>query len=361
MFLKYFVNILVLYFCVSIKSVEHIEKIDDVINVETIVDALNDEKVFDENCINEHEMCNEWALSDECVSNPNFMLSKCKESCKVCESKRCNDLMGSKCNEILETQNCYETGIKDKCRWSCSACFLEQGNKMCIRDKNEKPSAQFNFLDSLFEKFSNKENVKIHNRDPLVVTIDDFASNSDCDNILNTIKTSDWSTSLAGDGKHSARTSSTYWCVSKECKEATKNLRDNIEKYTGFKDEYAEQLQVLRYNNHEFYKSHNDQNSPRASAWGPRIYTILFYLSDVDSGGETKFTDLNITITPKKGRVLMWPSVLNENPNKRDFRTDHESLKVVQGVKYAANYWIHLYKYKKYHYCENKPYLENWY
>ena len=33
--------------------------------------------------------------------------------------------------------------------------------------------------------------------------------------------------------------------------------------------------QVLRYEAGQFYKTHHDQNSPRASAWGPRMFTVF--------------------------------------------------------------------------------------
>ena len=35
---------------------------------------------------------------------------------------------------------------------------------------------------------------------------------------------------------------------------------------------------------------------PRYSAWGPRLYTFFMYLNDVDQGGETRFTKLNLLV-----------------------------------------------------------------
>lgn len=42
------------------------------------------------------------------------------------------------------------------------------------------------------------------------------------------------------------------------------------------------------------------------------------------TGGETHFPRLNITIPAKRGSALIWPSVLDGDPNERDDRTDHE-------------------------------------
>lgn len=49
-------------------------------------------------------------------------------------------------------------------------------------------------------------------------------------------------------------------------------------------------------------------------ACGPRILTFFLYLSDVEEGGETAFPKLNISVRPKKGTALLWPSTLDENP-----------------------------------------------
>ena len=88
---------------------------------------------------------------------------------------------------------------------------------------------------------------------------------------------------------------------------------------------------MLEYQQGQFYKTHHDQNSPRSSAWGPRLYTFFTYLSDDDTGlvgGQTRFPLLNITVTAKKGRALFWTSVMNSAPFERDDRTDHEALPV---------------------------------
>jgi prolyl 4-hydroxylase len=66
------------------------------------------------------------------------------------------------------------------------------------------------------------------------------------------------------------------------------------------------------------------------------------YLSDVDAGGGTDFPDLGITVMPKKGRALLWPSVYDAQPMKDDARTRHQALPVEAGTKFAANGWIHM-------------------
>jgi prolyl 4-hydroxylase len=65
------------------------------------------------------------------------------------------------------------------------------------------------------------------------------------------------------------------------------------------------------------------------------------YLNDVEAGGATDFPHLGITVAPKRGRVLIWPSVLNEDPDTKDPRTDHQALPVEKGIKFGANAWLH--------------------
>ena len=52
-------------------------------------------------------------------------------------------------------------------------------------------------------------------------------------------------------------------------------------------------------------------------------------------------------VKPKKGRALLWPSVLNEDTARMDERTHHEAKPVIEGRKFAANAWIHLYDFAK--------------
>jgi prolyl 4-hydroxylase len=65
------------------------------------------------------------------------------------------------------------------------------------------------------------------------------------------------------------------------------------------------------------------------------MLTLFLYLNDVEEGGETNFPKVDVTVQPKKGSALLWPSVLDEDPEKKDFRTDHEALPVLKGIKYG--------------------------
>ena len=80
---------------------------------------------------------------------------------------------------------------------------------------------------------------------------------------------------------------------------------------------------------------------------GVRILTMYLYLNDVESGGGTNFDKLNLTVMPKRGRALLWPSVFDHDPSQKDHQTTHQALPVGEGaIKYGANAWFHLRDYK---------------
>lgn len=83
-----------------------------------------------------------------------------------------------------------------------------------------------------------------------------------------------------------------------------------------------------------------DQEDETEEIHGNRILTAFIYLNDVEDGGCTAFPELNLTVTPKLGRLVLWPSVLNTEPTEIDWRTVHESLPVVNGTKYGVNIWF---------------------
>ena len=53
-----------------------------------------------------------------------------------------------------------------------------------------------------------------------------------------------------------------------------------------------------------------------------------------------------LIVKPGKGKALLWPSVMDDNLEAQDYRTNHEARAVIKGKKYAANTWIHLYDFE---------------
>ena len=155
--------------------------------------------------------------------------------------------------------------------------------------------------------------------------------------------------SLAGDQLSPVRTSTQYWCDdSSDCTRhpVVLAVTERLMNITRMPVDNAEYFQILRYEPGQFYKVHHDQQSAHWTPQGVRVYTFFVYLSDVEAGGGTKFNDLDLIVTPKLGRAVLWPSVIASDLLTGERNTHHEALPVEKGIKFSANLWIHLYDFK---------------
>lgn len=211
-------------------------------------------------------------------------------------------------------------------------------------------------FESIEKKFSLKYHINILSRDPWIISLDNFVTDVEIRALLGSVEgkwaRSEVVTKDSNGPKISAisenRTSVNAWCKSNcNSKPYVKSIHQKIEDITEIPKNNYEPLQLLKYETGQKYNVHHDllqwQNE---GICGPRILTFFLYLSDVTEGGETHFPSLNITIKPKKGSAVLWPSTYNENLHLMDERTYHEAKAVVKGQKYAANAWIHLYNYE---------------
>ena len=97
-----------------------------------------------------------------------------------------------------------------------------------------------------------------------------------------------------------------------------------------------EPVQFLGYPPGGHYKGHNDGESfnYETRQWEPimpRDVSFLFYLNDQYGGGELEFYDLGLTIKPKKGMMIAFPSY-------KDFA--HKVHPVTWGHRYSLVSWI---------------------
>ena len=190
---------------------------------------------------------------------------------------------------------------------------------------------------------------------PWVITFDQFLTDEECEHLIqlgykNGYKRSEDVGELQFDGsydgvKSHSRTSENAWCSLKNgCRSdpVVVGIMNRMSTVLGIPLENLENLQMLKYEEGQFYGQHHNYNpEQRNRQCGPRILTFFLYLNDVEEGGGTRFPELNppLTISPKRGRALLWPSVLNSNPMNSDLRMDHEALPVITGTKFGTNAW----------------------
>lgn len=105
-----------------------------------------------------------------------------------------------------------------------------------------------------------------------------------------------------------------------------------------FSTAQGEPMQLTRYQVGEFYKQHWDHfnfpNLPQID--NDRVATLIWYLNDGFEGGATHFNHLNITVTPQRGRCLLfyYPDEFSKN------MLMHEGCPVTAGEKTIATIWI---------------------
>ena len=187
---------------------------------------------------------------------------------------------------------------------------------------------------------------------PWVITLEDFLSPEECQRLIAIGEAQGYAVSKTFQEKEvtatQRRTSEGTWCRNECSKDpVARSVMDTIANLTGIPETNQERMQLLRYQVGQYYKTHHDYLvRDKTRRCGVRLITVYLYLNDVEEGGGTDFPHLGITVMPKTGRALIWPSVQDADPNEKDSRTDHQALPVERGLKYGANVWIHMRDYK---------------
>lgn len=88
------------------------------------------------------------------------------------------------------------------------------------------------------------------------------------------------------------------------------------------------ELQIVRYYPGGRYVDHRDSPAPGVT---PRVLSLVGYLNDDFTGGETVFTDPPMVISPLAGAVAVFSPLLL-----------HRAEPVVAGVKYVVTAWYHV-------------------
>jgi prolyl 4-hydroxylase len=278
-------------------------------------------------CRNDDEQCTLWALEGECEKNPSYMHKKCAPACLLCQN-------------------------------------LDLSIRCPPYDSNVTPGVwQPGDLNAMFERLSaepflSQYQVQILSRDPWVITMENVIESDEASRLIELGSEQGFQRST-GVGKarpdgsfeskiSESRTSSNSWCHDGCANDPiAATVIERLSSITQIPKNNSESLQMLKYEVGEYYKSHHDFiEKATKRQQGVRILTMYLYLNDVEAGGGTMFNNLNITVMPKRGRAVLWPSVLNDSPHKKDDRTVHEALPVEAGVKYGTNAWFHQYDYQ---------------
>jgi len=286
--------------------------------------------VVKDNCQNRNELCTFWALIGECEKNPKFMEMECAPSCKTCIKLDFNH----RCPYDPDAPTIWGPGDLNKMFERITTDpYYEQFNPTIL----SQPGTPIG-------KFQDG---------PWVITLGNVLSEEETVKLIELGGVRGYEQSFdvgkkKFDGSYDKhlnkeRTSTNSWCV-EDCyeNETTQAVVQRLENITGIPDTNSEYLQLLQYNVGQKYGQHHDYIPyQKERECGVRIITIFLYLNDVEAGGGTDFPLLDLTVMPKRGSALIWPSVKDQDPNQKDHRTDHQALPVEEGIKYGANAWVH--------------------
>lgn len=180
---------------------------------------------------------------------------------------------------------------------------------------------------------------------PFITYLDNFLSDAECDELISLsnerLQPSKIIDSFTGKEKQvPGRTSAgTYFHVNENAFIA--KIEQRIMEITDHPVLHGEGLQVLHYQIGEEYKPHFDYFPPNKvdeNKGGQRIGTMLMYLNDVETGGETVFPKLGLAVTPKKGSAVYFH--YGNHLGQVDRMSVHSSIPVKAGEKWVATKWI---------------------
>ena len=217
--------------------------------------------------------------------------------------------------------------------------------------------------------------LRVLNIDPPVVTVDDFLTGDECDDLIAAAGASgDMKVSAVGGAENvNIRTSRTVTLDVPSLKDhptkrailrAAENLLPQLQGLAQSKSAFKsptssspfsfELPQVAHYSGGEYFKTHEDAFPDEvAQRKGyQRRATVLVYLNDVAEGGATRFDKLGVEVKPKKGQCLLFfPGTRASMP---DARTLHTACEAVPGhEKWISQLWVSAYAGK--HTPQGKP------
>merc|ERR1719401_3312019 len=257
-------------------------------------------------CRNRHEDCSRWALGDGCDENPLYMKMECAPACQSCDYIL---KMKEECALDPEGEDALVAGGMDALfeRMVRVAAASDWQPTVLSRPRKERPSPDMAAAPALScdEDKANPCDVR---DGPWILTLDDFVSEEEVAVIMKIADGIGYERSLAGDEVLEARTSSQAWCMD--------GCMDDpvVAALTGIPEEHYENLQLLRYEPGQYYQPHTDWIDNHVDqSHGPRLLTVFVYFNEVTRGGATRFPSEGLSVRPRRGRVLIWPSARDDD------------------------------------------------
>jgi len=185
------------------------------------------------------------------------------------------------------------------------------------------------------------------------VVVDSVLTKDDCRYLMEKANSLFSPSSVVGvKGPDSSRTSETAW-ISKDDPVA-KKVFEKACGLTGRHMGCCEDLQVVRYKPGTYYKPHHDSCCDDSTACrefemkgGQRVGTLLVYLNDEFTDGETHFPDHgDVKMKAAPGSAIFFRPLANDAAQCHP-KALHAGLPISSGIKYVCNAWVREDNFKK--------------
>lgn len=173
--------------------------------------------------------------------------------------------------------------------------------------------------------------------EPLIVVLANVLSDEECETLIEMSKNKMKRSKIGISRKiNDIRTSSGTFL---EENEAVTRIERRIASIMNVSFEHGEGLHILKYTVGQEYKAHYDFFAESsAAANNNRISTLVMYLNDVEEGGETFFSKLNLSVSPKKGMAVYFEYFYQDEALNK--LTLHGGAPVIKGEKWVATQWM---------------------
>lgn len=198
--------------------------------------------------------------------------------------------------------------------------------------------------------------------DPLIVIVNNFLSESECDRLVRLGHGIGWKNSSSVskldhfNGLHSfqipLRSSESLICDDDDdnnnntslCATTFQSLMEKLSQVLHIPQDYFELPQMDRYPTGGYYSLHHDYRIPDTfRPAGPRILSVYLVLSEATSGGLIGFPDLDfLLVRPKRGSIMLISNIQGGDLSLNS-RSRKEIMPVREGDLYLVHTHVHLY------------------